>query len=145
MKIRAAKRIIIVHGNQQLARDIERDVSPGQRNMHHVEANTQPPPFLDPIRNKEKENFKDDCQIEKVLLDKHMPGNMVTITAKREEAEENDLPEFLCKNKYVFAWSASDLHDVSRDIIEHRLNIDPSIKPKKKKLRKMSDDKGRSS
>jgi hypothetical protein len=74
-----------------------------------------------------------------------MPGNMVTITAKREEAEENDLPEFLCKNKYVFAWSASDLHDVSRDIIEHRLNIDPSIKPKKKKLRKMSDDKGRSS
>ena len=30
---------------------------------------------------------------------------------------------------------------VSRDIIEHKLDIDPKIKPKKQKLRKMSDDK----
>ena len=36
---------------------------------------------------------------------------------------------------------ASDLRGVSRDIIEHRLDIDPKIKPKKQKLCKMSDDK----
>jgi hypothetical protein len=41
----------------------------------------------------------------------------------------------------MFAWSASDLRGVNRDIIEHRLDIDPSIKPKKQKLWKMSDDK----
>src|SRR6185503_14555675 len=48
---------------------------------------------------------------------------------------------FLNKNKDVFAWSANDLRGVSRDIIEHKLDIDPKIKPKKQKLRKMSDDK----
>ena len=49
--------------------------------------------------------------------------------------------EFLKKNKDVFAWSASDLRGVSREIIEHKLDIDPKIKPKKQKFRKMSDDK----
>ena len=49
--------------------------------------------------------------------------------------------EFLNKNKDVFAWSASDLRGISRGIIEHRLDIDPKIKLKKQKLRKMSDDK----
>jgi hypothetical protein len=30
---------------------------------------------------------------------------------------------------------------VNRDIIEHSLNVDPTIRPRKQKLRKMSDDK----
>jgi hypothetical protein len=41
----------------------------------------------------------------------------------------------------VFAWSAKDLTGVDRSFIEHKLNIDPSVKPRKQKLRKMSDDK----
>ena len=41
----------------------------------------------------------------------------------------------------MFAWSASDLRGISRDIIEHKLDIDPKVRPKKQKLRKMSDDK----
>ena len=41
----------------------------------------------------------------------------------------------------MFAWSVSGLRDVSRDIIEHKLDIDPKVQPKKQKLRKMSDDK----
>ena len=45
------------------------------------------------------------------------------------------------KNKDVFAWSALDLVGVSRAIIEHSLGIDPSVRPKKQKLRKMSDEK----
>ena len=49
--------------------------------------------------------------------------------------------EFLNKNQDVFAWSASDLCGMSRDIIEHKLDIDPKVRPKKQKLRKMSDDK----
>ena len=35
----------------------------------------------------------------------------------------------------------SGLRDVSHDIIEHKLDIDPKVQPKKQKLRKMSDDK----
>ena len=56
-------------------------------------------------------------------------------------SEECKLLVFLNKNKDVFAWSANDLRGVSRDIKEHKLDIDPKIKPKKQKLRKMSDDK----
>jgi len=70
-----------------------------------------------------------------------LPDRQVTISAALEPEEECKLLEFLNKNKDVFAWSANDLRGVSRDIIEHKLDIDPKIKPKKQKFRKMSDDK----
>ena len=41
----------------------------------------------------------------------------------------------------MFTWSASDLRGVSCDIIEHKVDIDPKVRPKKQKLRKMADDK----
>jgi hypothetical protein len=55
--------------------------------------------------------------------------------------EEAMLVQFLQKNKDVFAWSAKDLTGVDRSFIEHQLNIDASVKPRRQKLRKMSDDK----
>jgi hypothetical protein len=46
------------------------------------------------------------------------------------------------KNSFpVFALSALDLVGVSRSIIEHSLGIDPSVRPKKQRLWKMSDEK----
>jgi hypothetical protein len=51
------------------------------------------------------------------------------------------LLRFLFNNKDVFAWSANDLCGFNRDVIEHSLNVDPAIRPRKHKLRKMSDDK----
>jgi hypothetical protein len=51
------------------------------------------------------------------------------------------LIQFLQKNRDVFAWSAKDLTGVDRNFIEHKLNIDASVKPRRQKLRKMSDDK----
>ena len=64
-------------------------------------------------------------------LDKHLPDGQVTISVTLEPEEERELLEFLNKNKDVFAWSASDLRGVSRDIIEHKLDIDPKIKAQK--------------
>ena len=49
--------------------------------------------------------------------------------------------EFLRSNKDVFAWSSNDLGGVSRDIIEHKLDINPKFRPKKKILRKLAKDK----
>jgi hypothetical protein len=46
----------------------------------------------------------------------------------------------LFHNKDVFAWSANYLCGVDRNIIEHALNVDPSARPCKQKLRKMSED-----
>jgi len=61
----------------------------------------------------------------------HLPDKMVTNNATLEPEEEKELLELLRKNQDVFAWSASDLRGVSRDIIEHRLDINPNVKPKK--------------
>jgi hypothetical protein len=48
---------------------------------------------------------------------------------------------FLDKNSDVFAWSTCDLVGVSTDVIEHRLQVNPAVKPKKQKLQKMSEEK----
>jgi hypothetical protein len=53
------------------------------------------------------------------------------------------LLRFLFNNKDVFAWSANDLCRVNRDIIEHSLNVDPTFRPRKQRLQKMSDDKAK--
>jgi hypothetical protein len=52
-----------------------------------------------------------------------------------------ELSAFLNKNSDIFAWSTSDLVGVSKDIIEHLLQVNPSAKTKKQKLQKMSKEK----
>jgi hypothetical protein len=47
----------------------------------------------------------------------------------------------LNKNKDVVASSAKDLQGADRDVIEHALETDEKIAPKKQKLRKMSEEK----
>jgi hypothetical protein len=75
-----------------------------------------------------------------VYLD-DMPDRGVTIGAHLNPGEEKEHAQFLNKNKDVFAWSAKDLQDVDRDIIEHALETNERIPPKKQKLRKMSEEK----
>ena len=108
MKMPAAKGIITVRGNLQLARDIERGVAPGQRNVHILEPDRQPPPFKEPKRDKEKQNFQ-ESETKRVSLDRYLPGKEVTISATLAPEEEQILLDFLNKNQDVFAWSASDL------------------------------------
>jgi hypothetical protein len=57
------------------------------------------------------------------------------------EEQENNLTKFLFNNKDVFAWLANDLCGVNRSTIEHFLNVDPTIRPRNQKPRKMSEDK----
>lgn len=47
----------------------------------------------------------------------------------------------LQKNKGIFAWSSQGLVGICPSVIEHNLNINPSICPKKQRLWKMSDEK----
>jgi hypothetical protein len=63
------------------------------------------------------------------------------VTQDLSPEEEVELLSFLDKDSDVFAWKTSDLTGVSRSIIEHRLQVNPSAKPRKQKLRKMSDEK----
>ena len=70
-----------------------------------------------------------------------MPDRKVTISATLSREEELELLDVLQKNQDIFAWGASDLQGVSRDIIQHSLDIDPRMRPKKQRQRKMSEER----
>ena len=68
-----------------------------------------------------------------------MSDRKVTIRGNLSNKEEANLIETLAKD--VFTWSASNLKGVSRDIIQHSLDINPKMKPKKQRQRKMLEDR----
>jgi hypothetical protein len=65
----------------------------------------------------------------------------IMISQDLSQKDETELLSFLDKNIDVFTWQTSDLTGVRRSIIEHRLEVNPSAKPKWQKLHKMSDEK----
>jgi hypothetical protein len=62
---------------------------------------------------------------------------MVMVAQDLMVEEGIKLLSFLDKNSDVFAWKTFNLIGVSRSIIEHKLHVNPSTKPRKHKLRKM--------
>jgi hypothetical protein len=55
--------------------------------------------------------------------------------------EEAKLLSFLDGNSDAFAWQTSNLMGASKDIIEHKLQVNPTTRPMKQKLHKMSYEK----
>ncbi|XP_072147937.1 uncharacterized protein [Setaria viridis] len=147
MKLSALKGVITMYGDQQMARNIERGSTSGQKNVHHLAAASEAEehetkkPYVEPKRDRNKIKISVDGETKRVLLDGYITDRYVTIGANLEPREDHGLIAFLNKNKYVFAWFASDLHGVDGEIIERSLDIRPGAKPKKQKLRKMSDEK----
>jgi hypothetical protein len=76
-----------------------------------------------------------------MLLCEDIAEHKVLLGSQLSREQEKTFLKFLFNNKDVFAWSANDLCGVNRDVIEHSLNVDPTIRLRKQKLRKMSDDK----
>ena len=70
-----------------------------------------------------------------------VPDRKITIGGNLSKEEEAELIKIIAKNKDVFTWSAFDLKGVSRDIIQHSLDINPRIKPKQQRQRKMSEER----
>jgi hypothetical protein len=141
MKIPAPKGVITVFGNQQEARNIEKGHTPGQANVYQLKtADERKEPYEEAKRDKEKIEIAADGETKKVYLD-DMLNRAVTIGAHLNHEEEKELIQFMNKNKDVFTWSAKDLQGVDRDIIEHALETDERIPPKKQKLQKMSEEK----
>jgi hypothetical protein len=63
------------------------------------------------------------------------------IRAEISPHEQVELLQFLDKNSDIFASSTFNLIGVSREVIEHKLQVNTNVKPKKQKLRKMSEEK----
>jgi hypothetical protein len=74
-------------------------------------------------------------------LNPRVLDRIVCIGVEASQQEQVELLAFLDKSNDVFAWSTSNLVEVSRDVIEHRLQISLSARPKKQKLHKMSEGK----
>jgi hypothetical protein len=142
MKIPGSQGVITVYGNQQTARNIERDFVPGQRNVHYLTMQREVPESTRPTANElEKAQLQSNDRTKTVPLDPTTPKQTVIISEDLTSQDEEKLISCLSRNKDAFAWSALDLVGVSRTIIEHSLGIDPSVRPKKQRLRKMSDEK----
>jgi ribonuclease HI len=142
MKILGPQGVIMVYGNQQTVRNIERDFVPGQRNVHCLTTQREVPEATRPSTNEnEKAQLQSNDGTKTVPLDPATPKQTVIISEDLTSQEEEKLISCLSRNKDVFAWSALDLVGVSRSVIEHSLGIDPSVRPKKQRLRKMSDEK----
>jgi hypothetical protein len=134
MKIPGPKGVITIFDDQQEARNIEKGHTPGQANVYQLKtAEEKKEPYEETKRDKEKIEIAADGETKKVYLD-DMPDRAVTIGAHLNPEEEKELIQFLNKNKDVFGWSAKDLQGVDRDIIEHALEINERIPPKKQKL-----------
>jgi hypothetical protein len=76
-----------------------------------------------------------------MLLREDIADQRILLGSQRSDEQEKTLIRFLFNNKDVFAWTANDLYVVNIDVIEHSLNVDPSFRPRKQRLRKMSEDK----
>jgi hypothetical protein len=141
MKILAPKGVITVFDDQQEARNIDKGYTPGQTNVYQLNSPKENrEPYIEAKRDKEKIEIVADGETKKVYMD-DVPDGAVTIGAHLTPEEENELIIFRNKNKDVFVWSAKDLQGVDIDIIEHTLETDEKIPPKKQKHRKMSKEK----
>jgi hypothetical protein len=96
--------------------------------------------YIEAKRDKEKLEIAVDGETMKVYLD-DKPDRAVVIGAHLSPEEEKELVQFLDKNKDVFTWLANDLQGIDRHIIEHDLETDKKMTPKKQKLRKMFEEK----
>jgi hypothetical protein len=143
MKILGPHGVITVYGNQQTACNIERDFIPGQRNVHRLTAQHEGFEGTRPVadKNVKAQLQSNDGTKATTPLDPATPKQMVIISKDLTSQDEEKLISCLSRNKYVFTWSAHDLVRVSRTIIEHDLGIDPSVRPRKQRLCKMSNEK----
>jgi hypothetical protein len=146
LKIPATLGVISIYGNQKDARNIEQGFTSGHINVKCLQ-DEKSESTNNASANKNKESFTDkpaiepECETKRVPLDPRMPDKIVMISQDLSPSEEMKLLLFLDKNNDIFAWKASDLTWVSRSIIERRLQVNPSAKPKKQMLCKMFDKK----
>jgi hypothetical protein len=86
-----------------------------------------------------------DVEDRAVLVEREPQESVSKVKAKSaveaSQQEQAELLAFLNKNSDVFTWSTSNLVGVNRDVIDHRLHVSPTARPKKQKHYKMSEEK----
>jgi ribonuclease HI len=135
MKIPSEQGPITVHGSQEAAIRIEGNWTDSKaiHNIDGAEAWQQ--------YKYKREKAASVDQPKPMLLCRDIAEQRALLGSQLSDEQYKTLLRFLFNNKDAFAWSANDLCGVNRDVIEHSLNVDPSFRPRKQRLRKMSKDK----
>jgi hypothetical protein len=110
MKMPAINGVITVHGDQTEARNIKKESTLGQKNVHAISEEEE--------EKEEIENVKPQIKAQACKETKKVPLNLLVlekqvIIGTWLSQEEDKLMEFLRSNKDVFAWSSNDLGGVS--------------------------------
>jgi hypothetical protein len=135
MKIPSDQGPIAIHGSQEAARRVEGNWTDSRaiHNIDEAESHQQHKYIRDKAASAD--------QPKSMLLCEDIAEQKVLFGSQLSNEQEKALLNFLFNNKDVFAWSANDICGVNRDVVEHSLNVDPTIRPRKQKFRKMSNDK----
>jgi hypothetical protein len=142
IKVLGPQGVITIYGDQHVAKNIERDFVPSQRNVHCLTTECEDTNSPRTTKNKKvNTQLQSNTGTKTVPLDPATPKKTILISEDLLPNEEARLLSCLNRNKDVFTWSALYLVRVSHTIIEHSLDIDSSVRPKKQTLRKMSDEK----
>jgi hypothetical protein len=102
--------------------------------VHFMREDTNQPEQPSPkqeISTEFKKEIETKGDFTRLALDPRVPDRIVCIRAEISPQEQVELLQFLDKNSDVFAWSTSDLIGVNREVIEHKLEVNPNTKPKK--------------
>jgi hypothetical protein len=95
---------ITVYGNQQVARNIERDFVPRQRNVHCLTAQREAPGSASPTaKEHEKAQLQSNDGTKTIPLDQATPKQTVTNSEDLTSHDEERLLCCLSKNKDIFA------------------------------------------
>jgi hypothetical protein len=135
MKIPSEQGPIAVHGSQEAAKRAEGNWTDSKA-IHNIDGAEACQQYKYKI---EKAASAD--QPKPMLLCEDIAEQRVLLGSQLSDDQEKTLLRFLFNNKDVFACSANDLCGVNRDVIEHSLNVDPSFRPRKQRLLKISEDK----
>jgi hypothetical protein len=125
MKIPSEQGPIIVHGSQEAARRAEGNWTDSKA-IH----NTDGAEACQQYKYKREKATSAD-QPKPMLLCEDIAEQRVLLGSQLSEEQEKTLLRFLFNNKDVFAWLANNLC------------VDPSFRPRKQRLRKMSEDKAK--
>jgi hypothetical protein len=72
-----------------------------------------------------------DVVLKTINLSTGDPSKMTLVGSELPQKWELALIAFLQENRDILAWKPSDMPGVPRSLIEHKLNVDPTAKPKK--------------
>nr|GEY80993.1 reverse transcriptase domain-containing protein [Tanacetum cinerariifolium] len=93
------------------------------------------------VEEESPEEKRDVALTEEVLVNPSFPDQLVAIGRGLSEAGKDQLKCLLKDNMEIFAWEPSNMTGVPRRIIEHALNVNPSLDPVCQKRRTFSMEK----